>query len=165
MDYCKIYWKLMAKAIARQNSENRLKPGFFEIHHIIPKEKKGNNKSYNLVRLTCREHIIAHLLLNRFAHTTYVSCGSARKVALKRQENLLYIFNSSGKKENVKNHIIHVLRSWQNYDELALVLEYFVNANLLHDYPYKTRITVDRKVMKSIIGHITNNMHIAGLEV
>lgn len=35
----------------------------YETHHILPKSLGGDNKKSNLVRLTPREHYIAHLLL------------------------------------------------------------------------------------------------------
>jgi probable mobile endonuclease D len=38
--------------------------GYYEIHHIEPRCLGGNNESSNLVLLTYKEHIIAHLLLH-----------------------------------------------------------------------------------------------------
>lgn len=59
MDYSRIYNQLISK---RQNippPENV----YCEKHHIIPKCLKGTNDKSNIVRLTAREHYIAHLLL------------------------------------------------------------------------------------------------------
>ncbi len=39
--------------------------GYGEWHHIIPKSLGGSNAKANLVRLTAREHFIAHMLLAR----------------------------------------------------------------------------------------------------
>jgi hypothetical protein len=36
---------------------------YIEEHHIIPKSMGGNNNSNNLIKLTSREHFIAHLML------------------------------------------------------------------------------------------------------
>ena len=59
MDYSRIYNQLISK---RQNippPENV----YCEKHHIIPKCLKGTDDKSNIVRLTAREHYIAHLLL------------------------------------------------------------------------------------------------------
>jgi hypothetical protein len=39
--------------------------GYSEQHHILPKSMGGSNNASNLVRLTGREHFVAHLLLAR----------------------------------------------------------------------------------------------------
>lgn len=39
----------------------------FEIHHIVPKSMGGDDNKNNLIKLTPREHFIAHLML----HKTY----------------------------------------------------------------------------------------------
>jgi len=39
---------------------------YTEKHHIIPKSMGGSNDKTNLVKLTAREHYIAHLLLTKF---------------------------------------------------------------------------------------------------
>ena len=39
--------------------------GYYEKHHILPKCMGGTNESGNLVLLTYREHVIAHILLTR----------------------------------------------------------------------------------------------------
>lgn len=35
----------------------------YELHHIIPKALGGKNEDSNMIKLTCREHYIAHLIL------------------------------------------------------------------------------------------------------
>lgn len=65
MDYNKHYRLLIEKA------KNRLledKP-YTELHHIIPKSEGGNDDVTNLVKLTAREHFIAHWLLYRMDPT------------------------------------------------------------------------------------------------
>lgn len=42
-----------------------------EKHHIIPKCLGGSNKSYNLVKLTYGEHILAHVLLSHIYPTNF----------------------------------------------------------------------------------------------
>lgn len=56
----------------------------YEIHHILPKSLGGINEADNLVRLTYREHYIAHLLLTKFVDTTeaYVKmCWAMHRLA------------------------------------------------------------------------------------
>ena len=57
MDYQKIYDNLIKKRIENPPTEK------FERHHIVPKSLGGSNKKENIVKLTYREHFIAHLLL------------------------------------------------------------------------------------------------------
>lgn len=58
MNYEKLYDNLIEKAKIREILE-----GYYEKHHIIPKCLGGSNSKDNLVKLTAREHFIAHLLL------------------------------------------------------------------------------------------------------
>ena len=51
---------IIAKAKARKED------GIYERHHIIPRCLKGSNKSFNIVKLTPREHFIVHMLLCKF---------------------------------------------------------------------------------------------------
>ena len=57
MNYKKIYDDLILQA--KINIPN----GYTEVHHIIPKSLGGNNLKDNLIRLSPRQHYIAHLLL------------------------------------------------------------------------------------------------------
>lgn len=61
MNYQKIYDQLVQKKHLFSNSD------YFEIHHKIPKSIGGKNDLSNLVKLTAREHYIAHLLLVKIA--------------------------------------------------------------------------------------------------
>ena len=42
---------------------NRTINGYTEVHHVIPKCMGGDDSNSNLVRLSAREHFIAHMLL------------------------------------------------------------------------------------------------------
>lgn len=55
--YSTIYFSLIQKAKARKLA------GYSERHHIIPKCMGGDDLPSNIVRLTGREHYLAHLLL------------------------------------------------------------------------------------------------------
>lgn len=61
MNYLKIYNDLMNKG--RNNIFNN--DEYFEEHHITPKSLGGDNSPENLVKLTFREHFVAHWLLYR----------------------------------------------------------------------------------------------------
>jgi len=57
MNYNKLYSRFI---------ESRTSPiGYCERHHIIPKSLGGSNETINIIKLTAREHYIAHLILAR----------------------------------------------------------------------------------------------------
>lgn len=58
MNYKKLYELLIKRAKNRE-----LINGYYEVHHILPKSLGGTNLEDNLVKLTAREHFIAHKLL------------------------------------------------------------------------------------------------------
>jgi hypothetical protein len=64
MNYKNVYDALVSRA------KNRIVEGYTELHHIIPKCMGGDNSNDNLVRLTAREHYIAHELLFKHYRTT-----------------------------------------------------------------------------------------------
>jgi hypothetical protein len=59
MDYKKIYNELMSSRKDRELKDDEQ----YEKHHIIPKCMGGSDKKDNIVRLTYREHFLAHMLL------------------------------------------------------------------------------------------------------
>jgi len=61
MNYQKIYDRLIERAKARPRPTS-----YVERHHIVPKCLGGEDTPENLVYLTAREHLFAHLLLTRF---------------------------------------------------------------------------------------------------
>ena len=60
MNYLKIYTALIE---SRKISRDIIKEKNYEIHHILPKCMGGTNDKNNLVKLTIREHYVAHWLL------------------------------------------------------------------------------------------------------
>lgn len=64
MNYKKIYWDLIRKALAR-GPLTGTRGIDYELHHAIPKTIGGTNYSYNLFTLTPKEHIFAHDVLAR----------------------------------------------------------------------------------------------------
>ena len=67
MDYRKHYNRLMERGSTRNLADGI----YFETHHIIPKSEGGTNNASNLVKLTAREHFVAHWLLHRESPNTY----------------------------------------------------------------------------------------------
>ena len=65
MNYQKIYNNL----INNRSIRPLLIDEYYENHHIIPKCLGGSNDKQNLIKLTYREHYIAHLLLSRIYKT------------------------------------------------------------------------------------------------
>lgn len=59
-------------AIINSRADNKPE-GYSEKHHIVPKSIGGSNDPSNLVRLTAREHFLAHWLLTKMCE------GEARK--------------------------------------------------------------------------------------
>ena len=59
MNYQKIYNNLIHKRTKNVLCDN------YEIHHIVPKTLGANDDKSNLVKLSPREHYIAHLLLTK----------------------------------------------------------------------------------------------------
>ena len=67
MDYKKIYNQLVDRA------RERILDTYYEQHHILPVSMGGKNNKSNLVNLTAREHLIAHMLLWRIHRNTSMS--------------------------------------------------------------------------------------------
>ena len=55
--YARAYWALV------DSRKNKKAEGYTETHHIIPRCLGGTDDESNLIRLSAREHFIAHLLL------------------------------------------------------------------------------------------------------
>lgn len=68
MNYNKIYNTLCE---SRKYRGWKRKAGY-EVHHILPKSLGGSDSKENLVRLTAREHFIAHKLLARMFPDNYL---------------------------------------------------------------------------------------------
>lgn len=65
MDYLKVYNSLIEKGKNKTFDDNE----YFEVHHIQPKSIGGTDDSENLVKLSAREHFVAHWLLFRLYPT------------------------------------------------------------------------------------------------
>ena len=67
MNYSKIYLDFINSRIVRE-----LSPGvYYESHHILPRSAGGDDSDDNLINLTIREHVFAHLLLTKIVDPLY----------------------------------------------------------------------------------------------
>ena len=80
LNYLKIYQRLINKAYNRE----RIKERGYEIHHIVPRSVGGTNDIDNLVKLSYREHFIAHLLLTKIYPNSDALLYSAWKFSYSR---------------------------------------------------------------------------------
>ena len=89
MNYQQIYNQLISK----RQQETPPKNCYTETHHIKPKCLGGTNETTNLVKLTAREHYIAHLLLAKI-YNTYGLYAAVNYMHAGRLKNRKFKFNS-----------------------------------------------------------------------
>lgn len=65
--YSRWYFALVEKA------KTRALVGYVENHHILPASMGGERRKHNMVKLTAREHFVAHCLLARCVTPEYAS--------------------------------------------------------------------------------------------
>lgn len=87
MDYYKIYSDFIADR--KRNPSADLHS---ELHHIIPLSANGQNVDENLVRLSVRDHLFAHMLLAHIGicagKTQFTTHVSSRELAIKKLSKL-----------------------------------------------------------------------------
>jgi len=99
MDCIKIYDAIIAK--------RKLEPvdGYSESHHILPRALGGDNSQTNLVKLSAREHFIAHLLLAKtyggsmWAAASFMSRGGVKSASGVKVSSRIY---DMAKREDAK---------------------------------------------------------------
>lgn len=89
MDYKKLYDNLISS-----RKDEKLKNGeYYENHHIIPRCLGGSDDCSNLIKLTFREHFIAHWLLCKI-HKTVPAIQYGFLCMLRKQPNGDRVLNS-----------------------------------------------------------------------
>lgn len=88
MDYEKTYNKLIDAARTQQID------GYYETHHIVPKAEGGSDDTTNLVKLTARQHYIAHLLLAKIYDDCAMHCAIVAMQAKTKSMDRNFRFNS-----------------------------------------------------------------------
>lgn len=92
MNYHKIYNDIIHSAQLRPDVH--LLNGYTETHHILPKSLGGSDESHNLVKLTAREHFVAHWLLWRIHRN--LQMAHAFNMMCTTNNNRPRYFNSRG---------------------------------------------------------------------
>ena len=69
----KRYWKFISWALSLKRGLNKERG--FHIHHIAPRCIGGSDTETNLVKLTIREHLFAHLLLAKMQISPLLVCA------------------------------------------------------------------------------------------
>lgn len=68
--------------------------GYIENHHIVPRSLGGSNNKSNLVKLTGREHWVAHLLLYKITKTPEMAHAANMMAMRCKERGISYIKNS-----------------------------------------------------------------------
>ena len=76
MTYSAVYCALITKRLQNPLPDDE----YGEVHHIIPKSEGGTNDKDNLVRLSAKEHYIAHLLLAKIYNDSKMWCALNRMI-------------------------------------------------------------------------------------
>lgn len=100
--YTKLYFKLIEAAKPRQTE------GYVERHHIIPRSLGGSNDKTNIVRLTAREHYIAHLLLTKMTTGDAkfkMYCAAIRVTVHEKKNGQLYRKGCSRSYERIRSEL------------------------------------------------------------
>lgn len=109
MDYQKVYTSLISKR--KSYPLKKSKDLYTELHHIVPRCLGGTDESGNLVRLTTREHFLAHKLLVRIHGTRELRyalflMGHSREgvhLTSREFEDLRKCYAETVKERNLKN--------------------------------------------------------------
>lgn len=112
MDYNKIYKNLITKASI--DKRGHIRGIGYEIHHIQPRSMGGTNENSNLVKLTLREHFVAHRLLAKF---------TSGKDQMKMRQALVLMCGCE--KYNVNSHIFEKVKQQRNESLRSLKVEAF----------------------------------------
>ena len=88
MNYEQIYQNLIS------HRQQNIPTGYIERHHILPRSLGGNDDPSNIVKLTGREHWVAHLLLHKI-HQKSSTAYACQMMALKcEKREIPFIRNS-----------------------------------------------------------------------
>lgn len=92
MNYQQVYNQLIQKRKTFPATKEEY--GYVESHHIIPRSEGGSNAESNLVKLTAREHYIAHLLLTKIYNDMPMYCAYVMMTKHSKQQDRAYKINS-----------------------------------------------------------------------
>ena len=139
MNYEMHYNKLIEsrKLLKRSSKKDGI---YYEVHHIIPKCLDGSNDKNNLIKLTAKEHYLAHLLLYKmakdkdekiklgFAFSAFFLDENKRKLTAKQYEKIRIIaanitsLTMKGVKKS-ETHCESLKESWKKRKDSPKFLE------------------------------------------
>lgn len=133
MNYKRIYDKIIS------NAKNRIfdKDNYFEKHHIVPKFDNGVDNKDNLVKLTAREHYIAHLLLLK------IYKNGKSYFAFKGMCN--WKSPSQRRAYKINSHLYSSLKGKYKHDEETIKKIKAANAGKKLSEEHKKKLSVSRK--------------------
>lgn len=111
MNYQKAYNQLIEHA--KQNPPTEYK----EQHHIVPKAEGGSDDKTNLVKLTARQHYIAHLLLAKI-YDDFKMYSALTYMQTRRHRSRKFKFNSR-LYEKMRVECAKKLSAWRKAHPLA----------------------------------------------
>lgn len=133
MDYSKVYRSLIANAASRITDPYE----YYEVHHITPSSMGGSDDPSNLVKLTAREHYIAHWLLvkiyknykmaSAFNNMCMRDSNQKREFSSRQFETARKYFSKYHpcKEDSIKSKISSSLKEYyKNLDPYETVLKY-----------------------------------------
>lgn len=121
MDYQKVYNDLVS--FRKSNPLERSETVYTEDHHIVPSCMNGSDDPENMVRLTAREHFIAHRLLSKIypdnARLAYAILLMSRlhnkKIYAREYDRLKKLISKQRKGPEFRNKMSqHSKRLWKN---------------------------------------------------
>lgn len=166
MNYIKIYNNIINNAKTRKYNDSV----YYESHHILPKSLGGDNSEDNLVKLTLREHYIAHKLLIKIYPKSKemiyafwmmtTKCSKYNIVSNRSYEyaKKLYIEHKIGKKynlierKNVSDGTKKAMRTRKNIEKSisgSKGCKYYYNKNTLETFkwfPNQGELNIDSNI-------------------
>jgi hypothetical protein len=115
-------------------ARNRNVVGYTEKHHILPKSLRGTNKKENIIRLTAREHFIAHWLLSKIYNNPQMT----------------YAFWRMCNKSDNRNYTINSKTYSKTKEEFSILMKNRVGTFTGRTHTDKTKL----KMRNSQLGHI-----------
>ena len=100
--YTRWYYNIINRAQNRVLTNDQ----YSEIHHIVPKSLGGGNAKDNLVKLTAREHFVAHWLLTKMV------IGTKQKYQMWNAFScMLYRENQNQERHKVSSRVFENIKS------------------------------------------------------
>lgn len=168
MNYLKMYIDLIDNAI------NRDLVGYSESHHILPRCLGGDDDLDNLVKLTAKEHYIAHLLLHKvnpdnpkLLHAVNSFCTRSDVVSSKTYQTIRIKFSEYMKSNEANSNRLRttcVGTIWMNNGTVSIripknkIAEYIDNGYVLGRTSFRRKRHSEEhrsKISKSMTGKTT----------